>query len=418
MKKLLYILLIAPIFVFGQGWEQSYYGQGSTATEVLQTIDGGYITIGWGHSDFTNGHQNSFLIKTNPQGDVLWTKSISLSDTIGTSVSFHGGLTQANDGGYVISGKFSGVGFLMKLDDDGNQQWLQTYDEIVDMHLNASDGGYVILTSYGTMKTDSYGNKLWHNAFETPYFEKYAFAHTTDGGVVVVGRTSSWPALPILIKTDVFGNEEWSIFLSEENFDPTSVQLTSDGGFVISGYTTTVIDSYAEISEYGTHLIKVDEFGNQQWSKSYISGGALLDVQQTTDGGYISCGAFEEVEYEFQKIVLIKTDFNGTLQWYQTSINSDTLKGAASIKQTTDGGYIICGFIDEEDAPGNATRAFYLLKTNSEGVLTTNELIESNPNKTLLKTIDILGIDAVDKPFTPLIDIYDDGSSQKRIIIE
>ena len=119
MKNLIYIFLIAPIFVFGQGWEQSYYG-GKILSDVLQTTDGGYIAIGRGHELAT------FLIRTNTQGDTLWTKSISLSDTTDTEAFC---LTLTNDGGYVISGSISSVGLLMKLDDDGNQQWLQTYDE-------------------------------------------------------------------------------------------------------------------------------------------------------------------------------------------------------------------------------------------------------------------------------------------------
>ena len=39
-------------------------------------------------------------------------------------------------------------------------------------------------------------------------------------------------------------------------------------------------------------------------------------------------------------------------------------------------------------------------------------------NKRLIKTINILGQETRDKSFTPLIDLYDDGSSQKRIMIE
>jgi len=38
--------------------------------------------------------------------------------------------------------------------------------------------------------------------------------------------------------------------------------------------------------------------------------------------------------------------------------------------------------------------------------------------KTLIKTIDVLGKETNDKPFTILIDLYDDGSTQKRITIE
>ena len=38
--------------------------------------------------------------------------------------------------------------------------------------------------------------------------------------------------------------------------------------------------------------------------------------------------------------------------------------------------------------------------------------------KTLIKTIDVLGRDVSDRPYKILIDLYDDGSSHKRVIIE
>ena len=43
---------------------------------------------------------------------------------------------------------------------------------------------------------------------------------------------------------------------------------------------------------------------------------------------------------------------------------------------------------------------------------------EENINKTVLKTIDILGRNTDYNSNKLLIDIFDDGSSQKRIIIE
>jgi len=43
---------------------------------------------------------------------------------------------------------------------------------------------------------------------------------------------------------------------------------------------------------------------------------------------------------------------------------------------------------------------------------------EVNLEKTLLKTIDILGKEVENIPYKILIDLYDDGSTQKRIILE
>ena len=44
--------------------------------------------------------------------------------------------------------------------------------------------------------------------------------------------------------------------------------------------------------------------------------------------------------------------------------------------------------------------------------------IDVNTDRLLIRTIDILGRETLDKPYKVLIDLYDDGSTQKRIIIE
>jgi len=46
MKNLIFILVIAPTFLFSQGWEKTY--QYGTGYSVEQTSDGGYIVIGSG----------------------------------------------------------------------------------------------------------------------------------------------------------------------------------------------------------------------------------------------------------------------------------------------------------------------------------------------------------------------------------
>ena len=74
MKKILYILLILPLFMTGQGWETSF---GSTGCEdgrsVQQTTDGGYVVCGYTTSFWNNS--DVYLIKTDGNGDSLWTKT-------------------------------------------------------------------------------------------------------------------------------------------------------------------------------------------------------------------------------------------------------------------------------------------------------------------------------------------------------
>jgi hypothetical protein len=100
-------------------------------------------------------------------------------------------------------------------------------------------------------------------------------------------------------------------------------------------------------------LIKTDANGNKIWDKIFDRGYGY-STQQTTDGGYILCGATR-----FHYGWVIKTDAEGNKLW-----DKKIGKGAASgnsVQQTADGGYIICG-----DAYFAGARHILLLKIAPE----------------------------------------------------
>ena len=93
---------------------------------------------------------------------------------------------------------------------------------------------------------------------------------------------------------------------------------------------------------------------SQEWEKTYnFAHDEALDIQQTTDGGYIVAGiAMDTVSL---KILVIKLDSSGNLLWEKTYGGSNA-KSASSIQQTIDGGYIITtleGDILKVDSFGN-----------------------------------------------------------------
>jgi hypothetical protein len=149
----------------------------------------------------------------------------------------------------------------------------------------------------------------------------------------------------------------------------------------------------------------------QGWETTF--GGGAFDegnsVQQTTDGGYIVAGCTYSSGNGDSDIYLVKTDGNGTQQWYQ---NFGGFTGY-SVQQTTDGGYIMTGQINL-----NGATDVYLIKTDGNGNATFTLNIPINPNRKLQKTVDILGKETKPKINTPFIEIYDDGTVEKRIVIE
>ena len=84
----------------------------------------------------------------------------------------------------------------------------------------------------------------------------------------------------------------------------------------------------------------------KQWEKTY--GGPTNDwaasVIQTSDGGYIIAGSSESRSGTFcYDIWIVKTDSSGNKEWDKKFGKLDDNEHAYSIAQTSDGGYIIAG---------------------------------------------------------------------------
>jgi hypothetical protein len=104
-----------------------------------------------------------------------------------------------------------------------------------------------------------------------------------------------------------------------------------------------------------------------KFAKTY--GGAsddwAISVRQTSDGGYIVAGGTESFGAGGWDALLIKTDANGNVQWAKTYGGSNRYR-AFSVQQTSDGGYIVGSWI----SPASSTvDDILLIKTNASGNL-------------------------------------------------
>jgi hypothetical protein len=188
-------------------WEKTC-GAG-VGKSVKQTSDKGYIIAGYTNS-FGAGGYDIYLIKTDENGDSLWTKTYGgRGDDYGNSVQ------QTTDRGYIVAGYTNSIGaggsdvYLIKTDANGDIIWTKTYGGSNDDGGNSvqqtSDAGYIIAgwTHGGIylIKTDAIGDTVWTKTYAGG--KGNSVQQTSDGGYIIAG---SYGGEVYLIKTDVNGD--------------------------------------------------------------------------------------------------------------------------------------------------------------------------------------------------------------------
>lgn len=273
-----------------------------------------------------------YVIKTTTSGDTSWTKTYG-----GAGGDFGNSVKQTPDGGYIITGSTTNFGVVSS-----------------DVYL---------------IKTNASGDTLWTKTFGgTGEDVGSSIALTTDGGYIITGSFGETFDV-YLIKTDANGNLSWSKTFGGGAADlGREVQQTMDGGFIIAGGA----NSFSLNSTTDFYLIKTNAGGDTTWTR--IFGGTSYDraesVQQTIDGGYIMAGIILDCANCPSDIYIVKTDAASDTLWTKR-IGGMSEDLGFSIEQTTDGGYILGGWVQSFGA-GNYD--FYLIKTDGNGNSGCNEM--------------------------------------------
>jgi len=156
---------------------------------------------------------------------------------------------------------------------------------------------------------------------------------------------------------------EWTETYGGSNNDSAyHVVQTSDGGYAIAGDT----ESYGGGND-DFWLVKTNFYGNEQWSQTYGETNDFekgRSVVQTSDGGFLLAGYILQYSGPLnEEFLVVKTDSSGNEQWSKTYGGSGNDRAFDAI-QTSDGGYAIVGYTYSY---GSGQTDFWLVKTNSAG---------------------------------------------------
>ncbi|MCK4928528.1 MAG: hypothetical protein KAR76_02225 [Methanosarcinales archaeon] len=164
---------------------------------------------------------------------------------------------------------------------------------------------------------------------------------------------------PFAVSADTAPRAEWAIDLggNREEIIHDVIQ-TTDGGYIAVGMTRGMSSSD------DVYVVKLSASGEVEWELNY--GGTKKDfaksIRQTSDGGYIVGGGTYSFNVGVVDFYILKLDSYGQLQWWQKLGGSQT-DVCESIIETKDGGYMAAGQSWMNILDGNA----YMVKLNSEG---------------------------------------------------
>jgi len=342
-------------------WTKTIGGSGSdVGYSVQQTNDGGYIIAG-GTNSFGAGDYDVYLVKTNLQGDTLWTRTFG-----GADQDFGSEVQQTADGGYIIIGSTKSFNngiddlYLIKTDDNGDTLWTKVYGGLwgdvgrsimEDIDGNYLATGYTMSFDPGNadvwvLKFNEFGDTLWTRRVGGNQVEYgVSIKQSKNEGYIITGYTQSFGSNHdvYLIRLDSSGDTIWTNHYGEQGSDfGEGVLELDDDGFIIAGYTT----SYG-IGGYDCYLVRVDLNGDTLWTRHY--GGEFDDKAyaiELFEDGFVLAGYTQNAGSTENDALIIKTDFNGDTVWTKT-IGGLYNDWGFGMDKTNDNGLILTGEFDK-----------------------------------------------------------------------
>lgn len=317
----------------GDTLELNYFGSTALeyASQIIQTADAGYAIIG------TAGYMSSaasiFLVKTTPSGNIAWSKNYG-----GTGFENGTCIIQESTGGFLIGGRSKDYSnglfdfYLIKTDINGDTIWSKNYgggdnDEITSMR-QTLDGGFILsgnsnsfsngLKDFYLIKINAAGDTTWTKHYgDSLNQSSNSVRQTTDGGYIMVG--ASYDNLHInmyVVKTNSDGDTLWTKKYEEagRNSEGNDIIQTADGGFALTGR----MDASGPNAGNGLFIVKMNSIGALQWKREYrmetnnSSGSSEgYSIVETADGGFAVTGNwFNGSTFE---LLLLKTGNDGTV---------------------------------------------------------------------------------------------------------
>ena len=267
-------------------WNKTLGGSGREVSIGIVADSNDNIII-TGHTDpFSNGGSDIWTIKYDPDGNVIWNKTVGGSGhDEGYSVSVD------SDNNIIVAGFTESFGaenadiLVIKYSPKGDMQWNKTLggsgrDEGKGVAVDSNNNIIVIgiTTSFNggdwnswMIKYDPNGNLIWNKVGNNTGMG-YGIAIDSNNNIIVTGCTDSFDSEGYAIwtiKYDPDGNALWDKKANRNSSDQSyGVALDSNDNIIVTGKT----GPFYSVG-YDIWIIKYNPHGNMSWNKTVGGSG-------------------------------------------------------------------------------------------------------------------------------------------------
>jgi len=200
----------------------------------------------------------------------------------------------------------------------------------------------IIIITTGSVTAQNEFSKVYSH--ENGYFQAGAVCTTFDDAYLIAGNGND---KNFSMKIDLTGELIWN-----KTIDPYSSSWYANFIALKDSTFLFVSDYYKPEANKSVILcVNLNTNGDTLWTKSYDLGTSSYpySVAQTFDGGFIITGSTYQNSAPYRKMIILKLDSIGNLQWSQLMVGGNNVNYGYSVKQTPDTGYIVTGFVEDID---------------------------------------------------------------------
>ncbi|MBP7317954.1 MAG: T9SS type A sorting domain-containing protein [Flavobacterium sp.] len=427
MKKL-YLSLLGLVGIVASAQEVAWQRNIKSNTQdflsqLTTTIDGQFLLSGSSiqantQQVSTTNQNNGYdfhVVKMNQQGQLVWEKYFG-----GNQHDFLTAATSTQECGFLLAGtSFSDLGFqkknkqkggsdiwLIKLDENGEEQWQKTLGTEVDEEaksvIETTDLGYFVAGNaqnkqgaFGSkdvllVKLDKTG-KLIHQIYlgGKGLDEVERIIPTRDGGALVgiYSRSSSMENGKLKIENEASLDEEPKEETNlTDNRQPTTINHIS------TTYQPKTTENYGEGDFW---VVKLSKEGKVEWQKNF--GGKEDDHIRTlsnTETGFMIAGESRSGNSGNKKssikegtdLWLVSLDEKGEEQWQKgfNFKNRDVLMSLNTINDTSGNqtkGFLLGGYTQAEGKVEKNDETFWMLYVDNKGEEVWRKYVEGKEKK-------------------------------------